>query len=298
MPSYAGQTGCSSSLKSVKASATTSETGAFSGEFSPPPSRAARAATDLVEGLRNRWLWTSLAIQDIKLRYRGSILGPFWITISTVVMIAVMGVLYARLFQTEVATYLPFLTVGLVVWQFVSTIITEGCTTFLSVQGIIQQVRMPFSIHAYRLVCRNLLILAHNFAVVPIVLVIFRTPLDWHVITVVPALVVLAVNGVWVSILFGMISARFRDVPPIVASFVQVAFLVTPIFWSAHLLGVWKPLAELNPLFAAIDVVRAPLLGSAPAPNSWFVLLAVTLLGGGVTFAFFARFRARIAFWV
>ncbi len=240
----------------------------------------------------------ALAVQDIKLRYRGSILGPFWITVSTVVMVVAMGVLYARLFHSEVAVYLPFLTIGLVLWQFISTVVTEGCTTFLAEHGIIQQVRLPFSLHAYRVVYRNLLVLGHNFAIVPLVLVTFRTPVDWHVITVLPAIFLLAVNGVWLSMLFGMVSARFRDVPPIVASFLQVVFFLTPIFWSPDLLGYWKPLAELNPFFAAIDIVRAPLLGSPPEPYSWPVMLGVTVLCGGAAFAFFARFRGRIAFWV
>jgi ABC-type polysaccharide/polyol phosphate export permease len=94
------------------------------------------------------------------------------------------------------------------------------------------------------------------------------------------------------------LSARFRDVPPIVASFVQVLFFVTPIFWSPDALGPYKTIAELNPLFAAIDVVRAPLLNTSFAPHSWEVLIGVSLLGGIVAFGLFARFRSRIAYWI
>lgn len=280
-------------------SATSSQTSAaLDAELPAPPSRLLLAVRDLVEGLDKSWLWTELAFQDIKLRYRGSLLGPLWLTVSTVVMIVAMGALYARLFHTDVAKYLPFLTVGLVMWNFVSTIVNEGCNTFITVQGIIQQVRLPFSLHAYRLVYRNFLVLGHNLVVVPVVMLVFRVPIDWRVISVVPALLLLSLNGLWVSTLLGMMSARFRDVPPIVASFLQVVFFVTPIFWSPDLLGVWRPVAELNPLFAAVDIVRAPLLGSSPAPWSWLVMVIVTLLGGGFTFLLFARFRSRIAFWV
>lgn len=267
-------------------------------EFSPPQTRFSQAATDLAEGAAKSWLWTALAVQDIKLRYRGSILGPLWITISTAVMVTMMGALYAKLFHSATSVYLPFVTVGLVMWQFVSTIVTEGCNTFLIAQGVVQQVRLPFSLHAYRLVSRNLLVLAHNVVIIPVVFLLFRVSVDWHALLALPALLVLAVNGIWISIFFGMVSARFRDVPPIVLSFVQVVFFVTPIFWSPDLLGRWKPLAQLNPLFAAIDIVRAPLLGTAPAPYSWLVMLVVTVFCGGATFALFARFRARIAFWV
>ena len=85
-------------------------------------------------------MWSAMAMQDIRLRYRGSILGPFWLTISMVIMVAAMGLIYARMFNMEISRYLPFLTVGLVIWNFVSTVIIEGCQTFLSAHNIITQV--------------------------------------------------------------------------------------------------------------------------------------------------------------
>src|SRR6516162_9455919 len=108
--------------------------------------RILQAAADLVDGLRWSRLWVTLAHQDLKLRYRGSLLGPFWQTITTAVMIGAMGFIYAELFHTPLEDYLPLLSAGLVFWQFTSGMITEGCTTFYSVQGIIQQVKLPFSL--------------------------------------------------------------------------------------------------------------------------------------------------------
>ncbi len=267
-------------------------------EWPTPPSRTALAWRDLADGFGRSWLWGALALQDIKLRYRGSMLGPFWLTISTLVMVVAMGAIYGRLFHVDIATYLPYLCLGLIVWQNFSSTITEGCETFLREQSVIQQVPIPFSIHAYRNVCRNFIVLAHNLVIVPIGLVIFAIPIDWHILEIIPGFLLLAINGFWISILLGLISARFRDVPPIVASFLQVLFFVTPIIWPVELLGDWQAIATFNPLFAAIDVVRAPLLGVATADNSWMALLIMTVLGCGVTFAVFARFRTRIAYWI
>jgi len=261
-------------------------------------SRAAAAWADLIEGMSKSWMWSAMAMQDIRMRYRGSMLGPFWLTISMVIMIAAMGLIYSRLFNMEITRYLPFLTVGLVIWNFVSTVITEGCQTFLSAQNVITQVRMPFSVHAWRTVFRNLIVLAHNMVIVPLVLLMFSVPVGWSVIVIVPALAILTLNGIWVSILLGMISARYRDVPPIVMSFVQVIFFVTPIFWPPEAMGIWMQALPLNPLFAAVDVIRAPLLGEAPLTYSWPVLLVVTTLGCVGTFALFAKFRSRITYWI
>jgi ABC-2 type transport system permease protein/lipopolysaccharide transport system permease protein len=258
------------------------------------------ARDDLLAGLRKSWMWTALATQDIRLRYRGSMLGPFWLTISTIVMIAAMGFIYARLFKMDLSSYLPYLTIGLVVWQFISTVVNEGCNTFLNAQTIIQQVRLPLSVHVYRMVCRNIIVLAHSFVIVPVVLVLFGVSMNATILLLVPGFVLLVLNCVWVGILLGIISARFRDVPPIVANFLQIAFFVTPIFWVSDALENerWKLAAELNPLFAAIDVVRSPLLGQTPAPTSWFVLILTTIAGCWGTFVFFAHFRRRLAYWI
>jgi ABC-type polysaccharide/polyol phosphate export permease len=261
-------------------------------------SYAALARRDLLNGLWKSWLWLALASQDIKLRYRGSVLGPFWITLSTIIMVAAMGLLYARLFNQPPETYLPFLSIGLVIWQFLSGVINEGCHTFLAAEGIIRQVPMPFSVHAYRVVCRNLFVLAHNLVIVPILIIIFSVPVGWSVFLVVPGFFILAINGLWIGLILGMVSARYRDIPGIVGSLLQVVFLATPIFWSPDMLGRWKEWGELNPFFAAIDVVRAPLLGVKTAPHSWEILLLVTILGSICSFGIFARLRARIAYWI
>jgi ABC-type polysaccharide/polyol phosphate export permease len=261
-------------------------------------SPAREAWCDLSKGFAQSWIWTALATQDIRLRYRGSVLGPFWLTLSMVIMVAAMGVIYSRLFRMEARDYLPYLALGLMVWQFISSLFIDGCQTFTAAESVIQQVPLAFSVHAYRVVYRNLLILAHNAVLIPIGMLIFKIPIDWRVLQIGPGLLILLINGTWISIFFGMISARFRDIPPIVASLLQVLFFATPIIWSIEALGELRFIADMNPVFAAIDVIRAPLLGVSVGPYAWPLLIATTIIGCVTTFLFFARFRTRIAFWI
>jgi ABC-type polysaccharide/polyol phosphate export permease len=120
----------------------------------------------------------------------------------------------------------------------------------------------------------------------------------WRILELVPAFLLFAVNGLWISTLLGLASTRFRDIPPIIGSVLQLLFFMTPVIWPADALGELRAIAIWNPLFAAIDVVRAPLLGVPTTPTSWPLLLGVTALGSGLAFAMFARFRTRIAYWV
>ena len=265
----------------------------------PRKTRRTLAVIDVLEGARLRWLWGRLAVHDIKMRYRGSVIGPFWLTLTTAIMTAALGVLYAKLFKMEISDFLPFISVGLIVWQFVSGTVNEACVTFVAVAAEIEQVRLPFFCHVFRLVYRNLLVFAHNATILPVVLLIFPPHLAPGLLWTIPlALLVLTVNAIWVACLLGMVGARYRDLPPIIANFLQVLFFITPIFWKPEALGNRAPLAQLNPLAAAIDIVRAPILGAAPAAPSWLLMIAITLVGSVVTFAVFVRFRARIAYWV
>ena len=102
----------------------------------------------------------------------------------------------------------------------------------------------------------------------------------------------------WVGLLFGVLSARYRDVPPLVASITRIAFFVTPIIWMPEHLPARAVLLEFNPFFHLLELVRAPLLGQVPGLVSWLAVMCVTFSGWLVTFALFLRCRGRIAYWI
>lgn len=265
----------------------------------PAISDTRESIADLFGGAARSWIWTRLAYQDIKLRYRGSVLGPFWVTLSNLVMIIAIGVIYGSLFHVETSTYVPYVMLGIIVWQLISGMMIEGCQTFTGVQDIIQQVKLPFSIQAFRVVYRNVLILAHNAIIIPPAMLFFEMRPNWHYLEAIPGLFLLCFVGLWLSLFLGMASARFRDIPPIVQSFVQVVFFMTPIFWPMNSVSpAMKQILVLNPFFAAVDIVRAPLLGAAPEPTSWPLMLGCTAVITLCGFGLFARLRPRIAYWI
>jgi ABC-2 type transport system permease protein len=96
----------------------------------------------------------------------------------------------------------------------------------------------------------------------------------------------------------GLLSARFRDVPQIVTNAMQVAFFLTPIIWLPELLPGRALVLTFNPFFHAVELVRAPLLGTAPPLRSWLAMLAATLAGSAVALAMYVRYRRRIAYWI
>ena len=271
---------------------------ALPGRGLPPPSPFVRAVADLVEGARLRNLWGRLGWQDVRRRYRRSVLGPWWITLSTGLMIALLGTLYGTLFKLPVTEYLPHVAVGLVVWGLLGNLVVEGCIVFVEARGIVHQIGLPLSLHAYRLVWRNLLAFAHNAAVLPLVALACGVWPGWTGLLALPGLAAICVNGVWVGLAFGTVAARFRDLPPIVDSVMRIAFLATPIVWTPALLSERAWLLTFNPFHHLLEVVRAPLLGELPAADSWIAVGVMTVAGWTVALALYARCRGRIAFWL
>jgi len=259
--------------------------------------RLARARSDLGDGLRRWELWGTLGWHDIRQRYRRSKLGPFWLTISMGVMVGTLGLVYAELFGQTLADYLPHFALGLIAWGFISMPIVEGCNIFIGSEGVIRQLRAPLSVHVFRMTWRNLIVLAHNMLIYAVLLVVFRIWPGPAVLLAIPGLFILCFNAVWTGLLLGLLSARFRDIPYMIASVIQILFLFTPIMWRAEQINN-KLIVELNPFYHLIEVVRAPLLGSVPPPETWIVVLAVTASGWLITLAFFVRFRERIAYWI
>jgi ABC-2 type transport system permease protein len=265
-----------------------------------------RALTDLRQGWAMRSLWGHLGWQDIRQRYRRSVLGPIWITISMAVTAIALGVLYAGLFGNQLSVQLPYILVGFIVWAFISGCISEGADVFIANEGLIKHLPAPLSVHVYRLVWRQTLFFAHNLVVYAVMLLIFPQPLKWTDLAAFPAFGLLAINGAWVALLLGIVTARFRDINPITQSVVQLLFFLTPIVWIYDDL-VHSPnpsvaerarLAEFNPLLHFVEIIRQPMLGEDQQLRHWIVVLVITIVGWAVTLVALRRYRARVSYWV
>ena len=244
--------------------------------------------------------WWTLACNDVRLRYRRTTLGPLWITVGLAATVSSVGLLYGSLFGNRLSDYLPYFATGLVVWAFIASAITEGCTVYLVAARLIRAVPVPIVVHVYRMLGRQIIVLAHNFLIVALLWMVFRWPLTPSSFLVIPGLSLnlLAVFGL--VLFLSVVAARFRDVALIVTTFLQLVFLMTPIMWQTSTAsGVSLTLAAyLNPIYHLIEVVRRPLLGEPGEVVSWGVAGFTAALSLAVGLAFHGRYRHRVPFWV
>lgn len=241
-----------------------------------------------------------LAKADIKQKYRRSTLGPFWITISTGVMISCIGLIFGGLFKSPMSEFLPFLTVGLIFWTFISNCLLDATQVFVTSEAIIKQLPIPLFSHVLRMVIRNFYILLHNFLIFPVVLLFVHKGINWNILYVFPGLFFLVANILWMSLLLGIVCTRFRDLTQIIASLLQIFFYVTPIIWLPSLLPERTSLMilEPNPAYHLLEIVRAPCMGLSPTISNWMFSILLSLVGWLITICFFDKYRKRIAYWL
>lgn len=258
------------------------------------------ALSDIVAATRRYPLIGMLGWQDVRQRYRRSALGPLWLTISMGVMIGTIGIVFGTIFKSPMQEFLPFIAIGIILWGFISTVITEGCTAFITAEGIIKQLPIPLFVHVLRMIWRNMLILGHNIVIFPIILLVFLTPLHMIAFLSILGFVLLLINLTWIALILSVVCARYRDLAQIVTSALQVVFYVTPIMWMPknlpHRAGLY--LLDFNPAYHLLQIVRAPLLGDMPDAINWEVSGALAIVGWVIAIALYGRYKRRIAYWL
>lgn len=257
-----------------------------------------QALADLVEGARRYPLWSHLAYHDIRQRFRRSILGPFWLTLTMGILIGAMGLVFSTLFQQHISETLPYIATGIIFWGLLTSCINEGTTAFISAETFIRNVPLPISVHFFRIVARNVLIWLFNMAIYVIVVAAFGISLNWSLVLFVPGFALFLLNTTWISLVSAILSTRYRDMPQVITNVMQVIFYVTPIFWSPSAIAHRPAFVALNPFYHLLAIVREPLLGAPPSAYSWLFCIGLAVIGLTFTAWLYRRAHARISYWV
>ena len=256
---------------------------------------------DLKEGLMAWRIWVMLASQDIKFRYKRSTLGPLWLTLSMAITVYSMGYIYSQLFKTDLAEYYPFLVSGMVAWAFISTLVLDFSEWFLHDYGLIKQIKLPYSLYIHQIIVRNILVFLHNIIIMVPIFIIYHknAPINLNTLFLIPALGIVYINAFFYGLVIAIACARYRDIPPIIKSAMQVIFFITPVMWSSDaLVGKKHLIVDLNPMYTFLELVREPLLGNLPSTKNLIVASVMTLFGFLMSFQLFSRYRKRIIYWL
>ncbi len=246
-----------------------------------------------------RWrTWTLMADQDIKLRYKRSLLGPFWISIAMATTVVTIGFLYAEVFRVPYKEFLSWFGSGILAWGLISSVVLESCAVVTDNESVLRSAIMPIPMLSARMVYRNVMIFLHNALVIGILLVLFGTRLSLNTLLVFPALALIILLGLLIGVALGPISARFRDFAQLISSIVQVLFFFTPVFWIPAPNMSRLFLVEGNPFYHLVQLIRLPVLGEAPTLINWQVALCALVVAFFLALVSLLMSRKSVYLWL
>lgn len=256
-----------------------------------------RSLQDLKNGLSRHRLFFSMAIRAFRNQFKGAVIGPFWISFTTAMTAAGLGILYGQLFDQPLSRHLPYVTIALVVWSMISAFITGGCNVFAANGYIFKEFPLPLSLFSYRLVVTQVLTSFFRILILIGILIIFPQEFRIEMLLAIGGFILLLWIGFWSSLVLGVVNARYRDFGQLTAASLTFIFFVTPIFWVPGRLGPYSIFVDLNPFYHFIEVVRGPILGSPDLWLNYTVTCAFAAVVPIVGIYLFGRWSHRLPYW-
>lgn len=257
---------------------------------------------DFARAWRDRQPWLIAAVVAIGNRYRRTILGPWWSTLTTLMFVFGLAILRIGLSGGDLREAIPYVGLGFIGFSLISGGILSGMNAYISAGKQMATSRQPYSAYVLRANTQQVLDFFHDAIVILVLVVLFAIPVTlmwgWSIV----ALVLIVASSVGVGLWLGPLAARYRDVGPFVTALMRLLFFLTPIFWSIDELGEGRSwLAWFNPLTYQLLAFRDPILGTAhpSAPIAPMTMAAILAMGNLILgLIVFTRYRARIPYWV
>jgi ABC-type polysaccharide/polyol phosphate export permease len=258
-----------------------------------------RVFEEVVRAARLWPIWLRIGLQDIRMRYRRSAVGVGWIFINLAIMIIAVGIVYGNLLGQDLKEFLPFLTVGLISWGYLTSSIVEGGLAFIVSEGYIKQIGLPIYIYVFRFFVSITITMLISLPAYLVVVFIYSMRFKWGVLWALPGIVLFSMVSFLLIAIFSHLNARFRDASQIASVGLQVMFFVTPIIWPPDILRkrALNWIIDFNPFYHLIEVVRRPLtMSESAAFVNYSVVIILVMLLSVIAWMFAKHLGQRIAF--
>lgn len=226
-----------------------------------------------------RYFLRAMVWRDLKSRYRRSVIGLGWCLLHPLAMALILTGVFHSVFKADIASFLPFLLVGLAFWNYLSTSVIQGCNCFSHAHPFLRQYPTPLALFPMRTALANSVHLLATLATAIVVTgLLVRPPSPIGFLSLVPAVGLTLALGWSLSGLVGMANVRVQDVEHMSQIGLQIGFYVTPVLYPSRILGD-HPLAWVlayNPLVSFLALFREPILNGHPASAADFFRAAFT----------------------
>jgi len=256
---------------------------------------------DLAQALQRPALWLYTTWIQFLIIYRRTALGPLWIILSPLAFIALLGLLFTVISHSNVSVFIPHMTIGFIVWTFISEIIGASSVLYIRSKSELMSGVTNHSVFHLRLIAKAAIKFLHQVIIIIAVCIIFQVPPILKLLLLLPAILLLLIHAYWVSVLYSIIAARYRDVTQLTDLLLRIGFLATPVIWMPTDSGRGSVIGSYlmaNPFYHVLEPVRSAILGTAYPYNSLMISSVIALFGLLIANIFYKRFRKKAVLWI
>lgn len=256
---------------------------------------------DYRDSLKYPEFWIYSTWLELVTKYRRTRLGLFWAVLPSILYTFVVGGFFAHLQGYDVRSFIPHLSVGYVLFRFITVSLSEATTACSRHASFILDGRVRLTDYVLRVVAKAAFYFVVALPAITIALALSPSFSPLGLLLAIPSMGLVLLNVAWMAAIVSIIGARLVDVYEFVGSVLMFSFLFTPIIWRAEQVppGTLRGfVARCNPLYHLIEIVRAPILGEHLEQAS-LVYVAVLLIAGSLTALFvYKRYARYVPVWI
>ena len=242
---------------------------------------AGRAAHVTGALAKDRFILQQLVTKDFKLRYRRSVLGVIWSVLNPLLMMMIMSFVFSYFLRgSNVENYPLYLIVGNITFSLMSEATNGGLTSIISAAPLLKKVKVDRWVFPVQKVFSAMMNFGFSLIAVVVVMLFFQVMPTWHIVWMIPALFLLMLFCIGISLLIGAAAVFFRDMIHLWSVALTAWTYLTPIFWDLSLLTnagapqfvVW--VVKANPMYNYLEMMRCAIVYQS-SPTTTVLLLAV-----------------------
>jgi ABC-2 type transport system permease protein len=254
----------------------------------------------LSETYGNRELIWALALKELRVRYKRSILGFVWALLNPLLTMLVMTIVFGNLLRFSLPHYSIFLLSMLLPWTFFAQSLAYSVESIVGNGELLKKVRVSKLVFPVAALISNVI----NFllSIVPLLLliVVMRFPVHWTWIYLPIPMIGLFLFTLGAAFFFATVNVFYRDVSHIIQVILQVWFYVSPIIYSVDFVPQrYRWLFRLNPLLYVLNGFRLSIYyGLLPSLSSMSLSLGLGVVALGIGFSVFRRYEKSFVYYV
>ena len=204
-----------------------------------------------------RQLLKSNVKKEIRGKYKGSFLGVLWSFVNPLLMTLIYAIVFPFILKDSQPHYVTFIIIGILPWNWFTTVIAQGTSTIIMNGGIIKKVYFPREILPISVVTSGLI----NYLISCIIIVVFLLcsgiGLSWYILFLPLIILTQYILSLGIVFITSAINVYIRDAEYIINFIINMLFYATPILYSASLFPEkvrW--ILKLNPMTTIIESYR------------------------------------------